>query len=277
MKNTSHSSFVQKTYAFLKRHYLTRNFLLLLFVTAVLILTVKFSLDLYTNLGQRIEMLNLKNLPLQKAQKIIEPYDFKLIIYDSVFIPSKKGHIILSQNPQPGSYVKKGRKVYVVITKSIPDTFLSANLPDLYGKNYHIKKKEIEHRFDVHLVIAGEKYDPGPPDMIYEVRYKGKPIISSRTLKKNVPIARGDTLEVIVTSHNNPEVAVPSLRCKILHEAVQFLALSHLKKGKIQWSSPPANPDSAYVVDQDPPKGTVVGYGTQVNLIVSSIKPSDCP
>jgi len=236
------------------RHYLTRNLLLLLLVTAVLILTVKFSLDLYTNLGQRIEMLNLQNLPLHKAQKVIEPYNFKLIIYDSV-----------------------GRKVYVVVTKSIPDTFLSANLPDLYGKNYHIKKKEIEHRFDVHLVIVGEKYDPGPPDMIYEVRYKGKPIISSRTLKKNVPIARGDTLEVIVTSHTNPEVAVPSLRCKILNEAVHFLALSHLKKGKIQWSSPPANPDSAYVIDQDPPQGTIVGHGTRINLIVSSIKPSDCP
>jgi beta-lactam-binding protein with PASTA domain len=58
-------------------------------------------------------------------------YNYRLVINDSVFVPDKKGGIILSQDPAARSKVKKGRKVYLsIVALSMPNVEMP-NLVDL--------------------------------------------------------------------------------------------------------------------------------------------------
>ncbi len=268
-----------KIVLFLQEHYLTRNLIFLMLTFLVLILVVKIALNIYTRHGERIEMPNLINKSMNEVKDIADKQSFDVIIYDSVQIVGKPGGIVLTQNPPSGSYVKRGRKIYLTTTKSEPDRFAAKLLPTLYGKKFSLKRKEIKDRFSVEMKIKGYKYDPGPVDHILEVYYKGRPIVNRRGRNLKVEIAKGDTLQVILSKQGGGEVAIPDLRCMSLTEA-KFLAESRkLKIGKVTEMGGVSDAETAYVVTQFPQykADTKMPMGATIDLAIVQQKPTDCP
>lgn len=73
-------------------------------------------------------------------QKHAEPRGYEIVVSDSLYVKGKPGEIIISQIPVPGSQVKRGRKIYVTLTKFQAESFQSDLLPVLYGKNMNSKE-----------------------------------------------------------------------------------------------------------------------------------------
>ncbi len=244
-----------------------------------LVLFVKYSLDFYTHKGQRIEMPDLLDKPLSEVIKIAGKYDFDINLYDSVQIVGKPGGIVLTQDPRSGSYVKKGRKIYLTVTKYKSDKFPVKLLPILYGKKFSLKRQEVQDRFSVQMKIRDYKYDPGPVDHILEVYYKGRPIINRRGRNLKQEIAKGDTLEVVLSKQGGGEVPVPKLRCMPLSEAKFLIESLKLKVGKIHKMGFIDDSLSAYVNSQFPEynTGTKLRMGAFVELSIIQEKPADCP
>lgn len=277
-KETSKGT-LRRILAFLKQHYLIRN-ILYLFLTAVfLLLLLKFALNMYTHHGERIEMPELLDKSLSDVQKIADKYHFDVILYDSVQIVGKPGGIVLTQNPPTGSYVKSGRKIYLTISKYNADRFPVKLLPTLYGKKYSLKRQEIQDRFSVQMKVKGYKYDPGPIDHILEVYYHNRPIINRRGRNLKVQIAKGDTLEVVLSKHGGGEVPIPDLHCKPLAEAKFLIESLKLKVGKVNHMGFVDDPSTAYVVSQFPSfkSGEKIPMGAYMDLSITQEKPSDCP
>ncbi|MCC6753461.1 MAG: PASTA domain-containing protein [Saprospiraceae bacterium] len=262
--------------AFFKSRLLLHTLVRFLLVLAILWMLHAIALRIYTHHGQRLRMPNYAGVSLDKAQVHAKGRDFKLVVNDSLFVKGKPGGLILSQVPAKGSLVKEGRTVYLTLTRHRPDQFLSGDLPVLYGKRFDFKSRELFNRFEIVSRIVRMDYDPGPEQHILQVHYKGTPLADAERKEDNIPIFLGDTLDFVVSTQEGGHVEIPDLLCNTMAEA-QFL-LATYKLALDQWESDDAleEPESAFVVSQQPAAGERVALGTVVKLKLQREKPDFC-
>lgn len=208
---------------------------------------------------------------ITEAVKKASASDFELIVNDSVHIVGKPGGKIIDQNPKPGSKVKENRKVYVTISKFIADKISARSLPILYGRSFEQKKQELAY-MNLNATIRDYAYDPGEPNHILEVYYKGEQIIGSTVLADDVLIEKGGTLEFILSKRVGGESMVPLLVCMDKESALFLLENLRFKVGQI------TGPDNGYVVAQIPAyePDKMIHIGDTINLTISEAKPISC-
>lgn len=69
----------------------------------------------YTRHGEAIEVPNIVGVRMDKALAILEENKFRYEIIDSVYRDSMKKMDIVEQDPAAGSFVKKGRTMYLIV------------------------------------------------------------------------------------------------------------------------------------------------------------------
>lgn len=84
-------------------------------------------MPLYTRLGQEYELPDVTEKPLAVALETLEDQGFIPIVQDSAFDAHYAKGMILRQNPSPYSTVKKGRRVYLVMSSGEKPIYM----PDL--------------------------------------------------------------------------------------------------------------------------------------------------
>jgi UDP-N-acetylmuramate--alanine ligase len=241
------------------------------------IFLIQLWLRFYTNHGQKLELPKYIGKNIEDVKSQAEDESFEIIVSDSVFIVGKGGGIITDQNPKPGSLVKENRKIYVTVTKYLKESVKVGDLPVLYGNAYEQKKTELKYR-DIECVIKDYAYDPGEPNHILEVYYKGQLIISKDGKIDDVVIEKGGTLEFVVSQREGGEVTVPDLVCLDIEEARFLMATSKLEIGDIIKKGG-GEPDATwYIVSQSPAYDGVtnVQMGSKITITVSTSKPGNC-
>jgi beta-lactam-binding protein with PASTA domain len=234
-------------------------------------------LRLYTHHGQALIMPDLTGLSWADAEKLVKRERFRISIQDSLHILGRPGGEILKQHPAPGSTVKQGRMIYVTTTKYSADKISSSRLPEMYGKSFVRKKRELVDHFEITLREVEKRFDPGEPGQILEVRYQGKVIINADGRSYDTEIAKGDVLEVVVSDKATGKVVVPDLACKTYEEAIFLLENSGLLPGEVDQDADVTDLSSAYIIAQEPAAGeTEADLGSVVRLWVRQEKPSRC-
>jgi beta-lactam-binding protein with PASTA domain len=118
----------------------------------------------------------MDNEQIKNFQKEENIYDYTFIINDSVFVSDKKGGTVLSQDPAPGSKVKKGRKIYLsVVAMSMPNVEMP-NLVDLSLRQAENMLKSNDLQLG-QVIYKASKY----PNAVLEQRYKGR-VVEAGTL-----------------------------------------------------------------------------------------------
>jgi beta-lactam-binding protein with PASTA domain len=263
------------------RYLISKDFFKqLLFLAAVflgIVLLANLFLRFYTHHGQKLEMPNIIGKSLTDAREAADDNSFEIVVVDSIFIVGKPGGIIRDQNPKGGAKVKQGRKIYVTVTKYGVESISVADLPTLYGNPFEQKKTELKYR-DIDCVIKDYAYDPGEPNHILEVYYKGELILSKDVKKSDVKIAKGEKLECIVSRKDGGDVTVPDLRCLDLDEATFLLETNKLAIGTVTRKGGGEPDATVYIIAQSPQFDgiTNIKMGEKVNLTVSTVKPTDC-
>lgn len=254
-----------------------RQTLVLLGLIALSLIVVSLILRMYTRHGQKIELADLAGKHIDEARDLVEKNRFELIVSDSIFIVGKGGGIILDQNPKPGSFVKKDRKIYVTVTKQGADMIEVDKLPTMYGNAFDQKKKELKYQ-EINAEIKSYAYDAGEPNYILEVWYNNEKIIDKSTRKTGIEIAKGDTLYFVLSQREGGETPVPDLRCLTLEEAHFILESNKLAVGDIIKRPDVEEGKPMYVVSQDPRYDgmTNIERGSKISLTLSSQKPVDC-
>jgi beta-lactam-binding protein with PASTA domain len=235
-------------------------------------------LRVYTHHGQKLELSDYIGQNIDIASADAKKKSFKIIASDSTFRVGQPGGLILDQNPKPGTMVKEKRKIYVTITKGIADRKPLNSFPLLYGLNFERKQKELEVQ-GFNCIIKDYVYDPGEPNHILEVWYKGEKIIDNAGRKENVAVVVGDNLEFVLSKRYGGDVDVPDIRCKPVSEVRYILSASKLKLGEIRNIGNISDLENAWIKTQSPlpTAGKKIQMGDGIDISVMQEKPEECP
>jgi len=262
--------------AYLKSKDFKYTAVAILLFLAIFMLFAFLWLKMYTHHGQELELPDYTGYQYEDAVKDARKKKFRMSVLDSLHVLGKPGGEILKQNPEPHSLVKQKRMIYVTITKRSPDKILSGRLPEMYGKNYDRKKKELADHFEIKTKVVDKRFDPGEAGQILEVRYKGKVIMDNRGRDNDVSIEKGDVLDFVISEKSGGIVAVPNLECKTYEEAQFLLENLGLVIGEIDERGKIDNMASAFIIDQEPAENEEIMMETPIRIVVMQEKPSKC-
>lgn len=263
------------------REYLTSKdfkytFLAIVLFLAIFMLLAFLWLKIYTHHGQELELPDYTGYQYEDAARDARKKKFRMSVLDSIHILGKPGGEILKQNPAPHSLVKQKRMIYVTITKRSPDKILSGRLPEMYGKNYDRKKKELADHFQIKSKVVDRRFDPGEAGQILEVRYKGKVIMDNRGRDNDVQIEKGEVLDFVISEKSGGIVEMPNLICKTYEEARFLLESLGLVVGDITERGEIENLSAAYIIDQEPSQNEEIMMEAPIKITITQNKPGMC-
>tara|TARA_B110000908_G_C10240509_1_gene445805 strand:+ start:1059 stop:1829 length:771 start_codon:yes stop_codon:yes gene_type:complete len=98
-------------------------------------------LDYYTLHNKYIQVPNFSNMLISQLDSVAEANDIRVVIIDSIFDRSKEKGIVVSQDPEPFTDVKRNRKIYLTINslQSRKVTF-----PDIYDLSLRQAIRKLE-------------------------------------------------------------------------------------------------------------------------------------
>ena len=266
---------IKSILSYIKSRQFWMTVLTLIGLAALCFFLLNAGLKWYTNHGQRLEVDNYIDMRLNDAESQIERSNFRVEIIDSVFLVDRPPHIVLRQDPAPGSFVKEDRRIYLTVTKAIADEVELPSLAGTYDFNRYLRKLtmlDIEGK--VKKRVYSNRYQA---NTILKVYYEGREVSESE-LKAGFKIPKGSMLEFTVTSKSGGLADVPKLTCLTLEEAKFLIQDYRLRTGRIETDATVNNKEFAYVWRQDPPHspGATIPFESEVHLFLTNKRPEDC-
>lgn len=215
--------------------------LLLMGVLSVVIYMIFFSsLKGVTNHGEEVKVPELLNRPVQEALTTLQKGGFEIDI-DSTYDMKRPSGTVLSQMPDTGSMVKRGRTVFIVINKTeapmIP-------MPDLTGVSYRSAEMLLKSN---KLRLADTIHKPDIADgAILEQLYNGEEV------KAGDMIPQGSSITLVIGDGlGNVEFDVPNVVGMSYPEGIAMLNALGLQFIDI-WEGPISDSFTAVIFYQFP-------------------------
>jgi beta-lactam-binding protein with PASTA domain len=108
-----------------------KHLLLAIGIFAVLVWITLQSLAWYTHHNDYLVVPDFRGLDLQMVRENTDNANYRFSVIDSLFEPDKPKGSVLTQDPYPGSKVKKDRTIYLTITSFVPEKTTMPDLRDL--------------------------------------------------------------------------------------------------------------------------------------------------
>ena len=165
------------------------NLLAMVAVVAVLPYVVLRWVDGYTNHGETCEVPDVCGIQLDEAAAALAKGKLDYAVVERRYKENALEDEVIMQYPAPGSAVKEGRKVGLVLNTAVKP---KRSIPSVIDNRTY---REAES----HIKAAGfviERVDtiPGEKDWVYELRYNGK------LLSNGEAVPQGASLTVVVGS-----------------------------------------------------------------------------
>ncbi len=174
-------------FEFLKSKVFFKNLGIISAVFFIILIIAFICLNFYTRHGKEYVMPNIEGSLLEEIEDIEEMKPFKVIIIDSIYTPGEHAGKIISQDPKAESKIKKGRKVYVVITSSIGE-----NIPMPNCKDQSVRSA-VNQLTNAGLRVGKFIFNIGDfNSVVVGQRYKGNPIA------EGTQIQRGEEIDLVV-------------------------------------------------------------------------------
>jgi beta-lactam-binding protein with PASTA domain len=182
---------------FLKKKKFYKHLFFAVFLTVILIWVSLKMLDVYTRHGDVYVVPDFKGKTVEqlKEEGFDEYFDFQVI--DSVYDKTLPKASVFMQNPEPGSKIKKGRRMYLTIVASVPE---KATMPDL--KNLSLRQALVT--LEVNGLKAGnlEYVDYFARNAVIDQEINGEPV------DPGTEIYKGTVVDLVV-GKGEMEVHVP--------------------------------------------------------------------
>lgn len=196
--------------------------LLYAFAAAIVIIWVSLKLlDMYTHHGRTIMVPDLEGLFEPDVRRILADVHLQYVVNDSVFDDDGVKGSILSQDPAPGTKVKKGRTIYLTMVAVMPEMVPMPNLTDLSLRQaismltaYGLRPGQLEYRPDIaRNAVLQQKYNDG-------------------AIEPGAPVAKGTAIDLVLGEGLGDNVVmVPILIGMTREEAIRELHAASLNAG----------------------------------------------
>ncbi|HGY08904.1 MAG TPA: PASTA domain-containing protein [Oceanithermus profundus] len=173
------------------------------------------------------------------------------VVFTLASEPEQPRDLILEQNPPPGTRVKPGRSLELVLNRP-----KDGSVPRLEGLPLPQAQRTLEE--------AG--YLPGPAASGYSEVPEG--IVLASAPPAQAPLPQGEPVRLLTSSGSAPRKTVlPDLTGLTLEEARYLLSVAELRLGEVQ--TLPAPQPEGTVLAQSPPGGVELDVGSPVVLTVA--------
>lgn len=163
--------------------------LLIAFLVVIIIvfLTLKW-LNVTTNHDERIQVPNLEKYNFNKSSQVLGELDLVAKIQDSTnFNPEYPPLSVIEQNPKAGDFVKKHRKIYLVLN---PSGYRKVKVPQIIQKTRRQAEPTLRA---LGFKVGRVTYSPNmAKDVVLELKHKG------RVVKPNTELMKTSTIDLIV-------------------------------------------------------------------------------
>ena len=155
--------------------YLWGNIAAMIVVVLILMLGVKFGIDIYTHHDEAIEIPNIKHKSFDEAKDILESLHLKIEVSDTGYVKKLPPDCILEQLPGAGTKVKSGHIIYVIINSSNTPTL---TIPDIIDNS---SLREAEAKLTaMGFKIGSPQYVAGEKDWVYGLKAGGRQVVAGQ-------------------------------------------------------------------------------------------------
>lgn len=225
---------------------------LLIFVIALFYI---IDLIIMPSVVERDEVLvpNVKGKHKEEVLKLFEELNLEPVLEGPIYDENFNKDFIIKQNPDPGSAVKVGRRIYLYVSGGEP----LIKMPDLVGRSIRDAKVTIE-RLGLEIDTIYQVRSEYPAETIVEQDFAPTELVpKSSPLKLKVSI--GPQLGMI---------KVPTVLGKSLKEGEKILRNNSLRLGKIIYQpSQSLLPNT--IIDQIPSESKLLSVGDSVDVVVT--------
>ncbi|GGG86382.1 hypothetical protein GCM10007415_19900 [Parapedobacter pyrenivorans] len=226
----------------------------------VFFLAIVFGLRHYTRHNESVLVPELKGILIDEAVKKLQSQGFEYDL-DSVYQVDKKPGLVIEQDPDPNTKVKKNRTLYLtIITRTAPEVAF----PDLVEKTF-VEARAILNSYGVKL--GDTIYIPDiARDVVLDVKFGGEKLNAGR------PIPKGSTVDLVLgDGRGASEIQIPDLTGLTLEQVRFALQGNSLTLGSVNYMGLIADSLSATVVSQTPTPGDPkVSIGTPINIALAN-------
>lgn len=162
---------------FFKEHPWTLHTIIAIGASLLIVIITFIVLKHYGRVGQEYKTPYVVGSYIDELDNS-DGLDLKYIIIDSVYQQGQRGGYILRQDPDSGSMIKTGRKIYLTITSYVPDNAIVPNLRSL-SVRHAISQLENAGLHGGRLLFVDD-----PHHVVLEQKYKGRTVNEGRRLEK---------------------------------------------------------------------------------------------
>ena len=152
-----------------KSSYLWGNILAMALVVLIIIIGIKYALDIYTRHGEAIPVPNIRHKSQADAERLLQDQGLAMMVTDTGYVKTLPANYILEQIPVAGEKVKSGHVVYVIINSGNTPTI---TLPDIIDNSS--LREAIAKLKAMGFKVGPPKYITGEKDWVYGVTVRGK-------------------------------------------------------------------------------------------------------
>lgn len=220
-------------------------------------------LEYHTNHGQEIPVPNVVNKSVHDAVKILEDAGLDYEVDSAAYNPKYRPLQVLKVYPSPGSRVKDGRAIQLMVN---PKSWAPVAVPDVINKYSGLAFQRLEQ---VGLKVNDTIYEPSiQKDAVLRILFKGN------SIKPGTKIPRFSVIDVVVGSGPMRNIAIPNVVGLTVKEAKALIARNLFEVGLVDHEDG-GNDDSDIVYYQDPASGDARDQGMQIDLWASKKTPAE--
>lgn len=252
-----------KFISYLKTTSFRNNLIAAILTVVVILLIAFFSLRYYTKHGQGLSVPALKGLAFTQAVSKLEALGLRYEV-DSVYVMDSPPGIVIDQDPDPNTFVKDNRTIYLTINSGLAP---NVKFPDILDKPLKQAMGMLEN-FGLKLGDTTYKADVSR-DVVLGTSFGGQEIKVGETLPK------GSRIDLVLgDGRGNEMVDIPALVGLTKEEALFALRNgTSLNLGIISYEGNITDSATAVVIRQTPSLTdslTKVKMGTPVNITLSN-------
>ncbi|MCX8531960.1 PASTA domain-containing protein [Chryseobacterium luquanense] len=220
-------------------------------------------LEYHTNHGQEIPVPNVINKSVHDAVKILEDAGLDYEVDSAAYNPKYRPLQVLKVYPSPGSRVKDGRAIQLMVN---PKSWAPVAVPDVINKYSGLAFQRLEQ---VGLKVNDTIYEPSiQKDAVLRILFKGN------SIKPGTKIPRFSVIDVVVGSGPMRNIAIPNVVGLTVKDAKALIARNLFEVGLVDFEDG-GNDDSDIVYYQDPAAGDSRDQGMQIDLWASKKTPAE--
>lgn len=231
--------------------------LALILIFLVFFTLIKFGVFSFFG-GEKIEVPNLINMPVEEAELLLKENGLELKIVDNEINDEIDEGRIIRQYPSEKSMIRKGNEITVVVSTREDEVI---EIKDYTG----MKIEEVE-----------EQFKDGPISLLIEGEYNDEieeGLIISQVPEENTKLKKGDSLKLYVSKGKEKSlIKVPDFVGKKLEYAQQNIDTLGFKIGSIETREDDLVEENT-ILEQNPVGNTEVEKETAINFVVSKKTP----